>query len=105
MSSTAPSGPPAPIPPGADPATARPPVPTAAIPVPVNVEVNPSHGVPVRATLAIIGLVMAAPLAVYLVLKPERIITRPVIAALFAVLLAPAVDLLLHPARPRPAPA
>jgi predicted PurR-regulated permease PerM len=48
----------------------------------------------VRATLAIIGLVLAAGLAVLLVLKLQRILTWLVIAAFFAVVLSPAVDFL-----------
>src|SRR3954471_11928083 len=46
----------------------------------------------VRSTLTVIGLVMAAGLAVVLVLKLERILTWLLIAAFFPIVLSPAVD-------------
>src|SRR3954452_10378328 len=54
----------------------------------------PPRQVPVRQVLGIIGLVLAAALAVELVIKLERIISWLAIAGFFAVVLTPPVDLL-----------
>src|SRR5438477_8380985 len=53
---------------------------------------QPSHTVPVRQVLGIIGLVLAAAVAVELVIKLERIISWLAIAGFFAIVLMPPVN-------------
>src|SRR4051812_44574529 len=55
---------------------------------------HPARTVPVRQVLGIIGLVLAAALAVELVIKLQRIITWLAIAGFFAVVLTPPVSFL-----------
>src|SRR3954465_6114190 len=56
----------------------------------------PSHTVPVRQVLGIIGLVLAAVVAVELVIQLQRIISWLLIAGFFAVVLTPPVNFLVR---------
>src|SRR5438270_10487412 len=62
--------------------------------VPTPTPGQPSHLVPVRQVLGIIGLVLAAALAVEMVITLERIISWLAIAGFFAVVLTPPVNFL-----------
>ena len=57
---------------------------------------QPPHPVPVRQVLGIIGLVLAAVVAVELVIKLQRIISWLAIAGFFAVVLTPPVNFLVR---------
>src|SRR2546421_8378283 len=66
--------------------------PTVSSPPPAQ----PSHAVPVRQVLGIIGLVLAAAVAVKLVIELQRILSWLAIAAFFAVVLTPPVNFLVR---------